>query len=146
MFQIVNGTIGFLNSFGLMQRMKKGWHRLRVFMRASKDFLNCAPSVGDFFLVSEPCKKEKHHQLYFITISKMSYAYQEITFIQSYFPYAMYVETSTAPCHTFTKHISNKYVAEPIFYPQYFSIQHYLLVHYFTTFNKNDFYKNQTNL
>ena len=47
-------TRGFLNSLGLMHRTKKGWQRLRVFIRESKDFLNCEASVGARFLVSVP--------------------------------------------------------------------------------------------
>lgn len=47
-------TIGFLNSLGFMQRMKKGWHVLRVFIKQSRDFLNCVDNVGVLFLVSDP--------------------------------------------------------------------------------------------
>lgn len=44
---------GLFVSFGLMQRTKKGWHASRVFINASSDCLNCRPSVGAFFLVSD---------------------------------------------------------------------------------------------
>lgn len=44
-----------LNSLGLMQRTKKGWHWLRVCMRDSSDFLNWMARVGDFLRVSVVC-------------------------------------------------------------------------------------------
>lgn len=47
-------TMGFLNSLGLMHLMKKGWQLAKVFIRASRDFLNCADSVGARLRVSEP--------------------------------------------------------------------------------------------
>jgi hypothetical protein len=47
-------TMAFLYSFGLMQRTKNGEHMLNVAMSESSDRLNCAPSVGVRFLVSEP--------------------------------------------------------------------------------------------
>ena len=47
-------TNGFLNSFGLIHLTKNGWQAWSVFIRESKDFLNCAPSDGDLFLVSSP--------------------------------------------------------------------------------------------
>ena len=47
-------TIGFLNSLGLIQRMKKGWQLLKVFISKSRDFLNWVDNVGARFLVSEP--------------------------------------------------------------------------------------------
>lgn len=45
-------TLGFLTSFGLIQRTKNGWHELKVFIRASSDLLNCVPRVGGFLRVS----------------------------------------------------------------------------------------------
>lgn len=47
-------TKALLNSLGLIHRIKNGEHELSVAMRASSDFLNCAPNVGVRFLVSEP--------------------------------------------------------------------------------------------
>ena len=47
-------TIGFLWSFGLMQRTKKGWQDDKVLISRSRDFLNWAPRVGERFLVSSP--------------------------------------------------------------------------------------------
>lgn len=47
-------TIGFLNSLGLMHRMKNGWQELSVFMSASRDFLNWVESVGVRLRVSAP--------------------------------------------------------------------------------------------
>ncbi len=46
-------TLGFLCSFGLIHLTKNGWHAPSVFISASRDFLNCAPKVGGFFLVSD---------------------------------------------------------------------------------------------
>ena len=46
--------MGFLYSFGLMHLIKNGLHWLNVFIRDSRDFLNCDDRVGALFLVSEP--------------------------------------------------------------------------------------------
>lgn len=50
-------TIGFLNSFGLTHRTKKGLHWPKVCMSISKLFLNCDDKVGARFLVSDPMLK-----------------------------------------------------------------------------------------
>jgi len=49
--------MGFLSSFGLMQRTKDGSQLSNIFINTSKDRLNCALSVGDLFLVSSPCAR-----------------------------------------------------------------------------------------
>lgn len=48
-------TMGFLKSFGLMQRMKYGWHTVRVFIRDSRDWRNWPVRVGTRFLLSAAC-------------------------------------------------------------------------------------------
>ena len=58
--------MAFLNSFGLMHRTKKGLHLLRVFMRASNDFLNCEDNVGALFLVSDPMLMSSWKIIYFM--------------------------------------------------------------------------------
>lgn len=45
-------TLGFLYSFGLMHRMKNGWHADRVLINSSRDVLNCSDSVIDRLLES----------------------------------------------------------------------------------------------
>lgn len=47
-------TMGFLYSFGLMQRTKKGWHTLSVRISNSRERLNWLLRVGERFLVSAP--------------------------------------------------------------------------------------------
>ena len=47
-------TMGFLYSLGLIHLTKNGLHWPRVFMRDSRDFLNCEERVGARFLVSDP--------------------------------------------------------------------------------------------
>jgi len=53
-YNAVKLTSGFLNSFGLMQRTKNGWQVFKVFISASRDFLNCEPRVGERLRVSGP--------------------------------------------------------------------------------------------
>lgn len=62
---------GSLNSLGLIQRTKKGWHRLRVFIRESRERLNWRPRVGDFLRVSCVWNKIKQaHNIKFYNIKR----------------------------------------------------------------------------
>lgn len=47
--------MGFLESLGLMQRMKKGWHVVSVFINESRDWRNWPIRVGTRFFASTCC-------------------------------------------------------------------------------------------
>lgn len=47
--------MGFLKSLGLMQRMKKGWHVVSVFISESRDWRNWPIRVGTRFFASTFC-------------------------------------------------------------------------------------------
>lgn len=57
-------TMGFLYSFGFMQRTKNGWQTLKVFISSSKDLLNWLLRVGERFLVSAPYTDKHPHNMW----------------------------------------------------------------------------------